>query len=183
MGHEDVVAFLLDHGADIEREDHGKRSACFYASKMGNATQVQTLLRRGAGASCVCVCHFDGGGGPWVGWIEGTSAVAARSWVSVHAITLPFSWETGMTRQSVEGMTPLIIAAACGHEDVVTALLAHLASDAFFAPTAATAIGTDGISRANTQPALGPTGAGDLVVVATATDAPALDEAGQAKVR
>ena len=60
MGHEDVVAFLLDHGADIEREDHGARSACFYASKMGNATQVQTLLRRGAGASCVYVILMVG---------------------------------------------------------------------------------------------------------------------------
>ncbi len=52
MGHQEVAAWLLDHGADIDLADHGQRSATFYAAKMGNVEIVTMLLARGAGA-CV----------------------------------------------------------------------------------------------------------------------------------
>ena len=84
-------------------------------------------------------------------------------------------------------MTPLIIASACSHEAVVKALLAHLASDAFF-PALAEQAGP-GPGAANTQPpaaaaaaaaagAAGPTGVGEVAAPAASEDA-----AGKAKAR
>lgn len=55
MGHEEVAAWLLDHGASIELADHGARSSLFYSAKMGNDSLVEMLLGRGA---CACLRFF-----------------------------------------------------------------------------------------------------------------------------
>ncbi len=48
LGHRDVAAVLLDHGADIDATDLQQCTALYIASQMNHLTTVRLLFHRGA---------------------------------------------------------------------------------------------------------------------------------------
>lgn len=57
-GHPDIVHFLLDRGAQINRRNrHRQRTALMAAAKMGDAEIVELLIKRGANVNMLSVVH------------------------------------------------------------------------------------------------------------------------------
>ena len=47
-GHNDILLYLIKHGADVNNKDGRKRTALHYASEKGDLKVVQALLSKGA---------------------------------------------------------------------------------------------------------------------------------------
>lgn len=115
--HQDVVDFLLAHGADVNV--HGQlmgRNALHLAAFQGDAELVQTLLRHGAE---VDARESDGGTALFI--------AAGKGHLEVAKILLRYHADVNVTEKT-DNLTPLHAAASGDHAEIAQLLLAHGAS-------------------------------------------------------
>jgi ankyrin repeat protein len=113
LGLESVSALLIERGARLDTVDRDGRTALMLAARGGHHGVLSSLLTRGA-----VVGLADGSG-------RSALMYAALAGASAATIDALIDHGAGIEARTVQGATPLILAASWGHADSVRALLAR----------------------------------------------------------
>lgn len=117
-GHEEIVLTLLDYGAQINKADSKGRTPLIAAAYMGHHETVEILLNHNAE---VDLADGDGRTALSVTVLRVPTASAIKGYGAVASLLLERGADPG--HRDNDGMTPLLLAAYEGHEDVVELLL------------------------------------------------------------
>jgi len=121
LGHLDVVKLLVDHGADVDREQEDAETPLFVAAKEGRLEVLQVLV--GAGALLEKANH-----------LEETAAFAAAEWGHVDVLRFLLASGADIRRADSHGRTLALAAAAEGSLDVLRLLADNLDHAALHRP-------------------------------------------------
>ena len=116
--HPPVVRALLEGGADVHANSNGGFSALFFSARLGDMESIRVLLAAGADVNAAAL----GDGGPGI----------STRYQNIGAIDA--------AKSSSEGMTPLLIASANGHEALSLFLLENGADPKAADPNGFTAL-------------------------------------------
>uniref|UniRef100_A0A1A8VCX1 Uncharacterized protein n=1 Tax=Nothobranchius furzeri TaxID=105023 RepID=A0A1A8VCX1_NOTFU len=117
-GHEDIVLTLLDYGAQINKADSKGRTPLIAAAYMGHHETVEILLDHNADVN---LADEDGRTALSVVALCVPTAAGIQSFGEVAGLLLERGADPG--HRDHDGMTPLLLAAYEGHDDVVELLL------------------------------------------------------------
>ncbi|XP_054643652.1 ankyrin repeat domain-containing protein 50 [Dunckerocampus dactyliophorus] len=117
-GHEETVLILLDYGAQVDKADRKGRTPMIAAAYMGHHEAVEVLLDHNAE---VDLPDGDGRTALSVAALCVPTAAGVKGYCQVASLLLERGAQPG--HRDHDGMTPLLLAAYEGHEDIVELLL------------------------------------------------------------
>nr|XP_061826937.1 ankyrin repeat domain-containing protein 50 [Nerophis lumbriciformis]XP_061826939.1 ankyrin repeat domain-containing protein 50 [Nerophis lumbriciformis] len=117
-GHEETVLILLDRGAQVNKADRKGRTPLIAAAYMGHHEAVEVLLDHNAE---VDLPDGDGRTALSVAALCVPTAAGVKGYCQVANLLLERGAEPG--HRDHDGMTPVLLAAYEGHEDIVELLL------------------------------------------------------------
>ncbi|KAM8856266.1 uncharacterized protein ankrd50l isoform 2-T4 [Spinachia spinachia] len=117
-GHEEIVLTLLDYGAQVDKADRMGRTPIIAAAYMGHCEVVEILLDHKA---VVNLADGDGRTALSVSALCVPTAAGVKGYGEVASLLLERGADPG--HRDHDGMTPLLLAAYEGHDDIVELLL------------------------------------------------------------
>ncbi|KAG8000913.1 Ankyrin repeat domain-containing protein 50 [Nibea albiflora] len=117
-GHDEIVLTLLDYGAQVDKADSKGRTPLIAAAYMGHQEAVEILLDHSAK---VDIADGDGRTALSVAALCVPTAAGVKGYGEVASLLLERGADPG--HRDHDGMTPLLLAAYEGHDDVVELLL------------------------------------------------------------
>nr|XP_040056696.1 ankyrin repeat domain-containing protein 50 isoform X2 [Gasterosteus aculeatus aculeatus]XP_040056697.1 ankyrin repeat domain-containing protein 50 isoform X2 [Gasterosteus aculeatus aculeatus] len=117
-GHEEIVLTLLDYGAQVDKADSMGRTPIIAAAYMGHCEVVEILLDHKA---LVNLADGDGRTALSVSALCVPTAAGVKGYGEVASLLLERGADPG--HRDHDGMTPLLLAAYEGHDDIVELLL------------------------------------------------------------
>lgn len=117
-GHEQILLMLLDYGAQVDKADREGRTPLIAAAYMGHREAVEILLDHSAE---VDLADGDGRTAMSVAALCVPTAAGVKGYGEVASLLLERGANPG--HRDRDGMTPLLLAAYEGHEDMVELLL------------------------------------------------------------
>ncbi|XP_059199376.1 ankyrin repeat domain-containing protein 50 [Centropristis striata] len=117
-GHEEIVLTLLDYGARVDKADSKGRTPLIAAAYMGHHEIVEVLLDHNAEVN---LADGDGRSALSVAALCVPTAAGVKGYGEVASLLLERGADPG--HRDHDGMTPLLLAAYEGHDDVVELLL------------------------------------------------------------
>ncbi|XP_040913251.1 ankyrin repeat domain-containing protein 50 [Toxotes jaculatrix] len=117
-GHEEIVLTLLDYGAQVDRADSKGRTPLIAAAYMGHHEAVEILLDHNAEVN---LADGDGRSALSVAAICAPTAAGVKGYGEVASLLLERGANPG--HRDHDGMTPLLLAAYEGHDEIVELLL------------------------------------------------------------
>ncbi|XP_019119465.1 ankyrin repeat domain-containing protein 50 isoform X1 [Larimichthys crocea] len=117
-GHDEIVLTLLDYGAQVDKADSKGRTPLIAAAYMGHQEAVEILLDHNAK---VDLADGDGRTALSVAALCVPTAAGVKGYGEVASLLLERGADPG--HRDHDGMTPLLLAAYEGHDDVVELLL------------------------------------------------------------
>ncbi|XP_037345133.2 ankyrin repeat domain-containing protein 50 [Pungitius pungitius] len=117
-GHEEIVLTLLNYGAQVNKADSMGRTPIIAAAYMGHCEAVEILLDHKA---AVNLADGDGRTALSVSALCVPTAAGVKGYGEVASLLLERGADPG--HRDHDGMTPLLLAAYEGHDDIVELLL------------------------------------------------------------
>lgn len=117
-GHEEIARTLLDYGAHVDKADSKGRTPLIAAAYMGHHETVEILLDHDAEVN---LADGDGRSALSVAALCVPTAAGVKGYGEVAALLLDRGADPG--HRDLDGMTPLLLAAYEGHDDIVELLL------------------------------------------------------------
>ncbi|XP_056145493.1 ankyrin repeat domain-containing protein 50 [Lampris incognitus] len=117
-GHEEILLTLLDYGAQVDKADREGRTPLIAAAYMGHREAVEILLDHNAE---VDLADGDGRTALSVAALCVPTAAGVKGYGEVASLLLERGADP--VHRDRDGMTPLLLAAYEGHEDIVELLL------------------------------------------------------------
>ena len=140
LGHQDILALLLEHQADISAGINKRTSLLSYSSTLARADMMELLLKHGASAntrdsaSLASPLHITATGNDLIK--NSLKLMGASNLIPQHSSKMDAPnacrvlIENGapVDAEDIEGVTPLMIASMDGCKETATVLLAHKAN-------------------------------------------------------